>query len=521
MDVGRSRGWKLTRRDFLKAAGIATVGVSVTPDALLAAPSRPSTRALRIGQYAEPINLNPIMEMVDRPALQIESNIYTPLVYLDYRTAQLRPGLATSWTRKNVKKWVFELRKGVKFHKGYGELTAEDVAFYCNYMIENNKPTVWLFTALQGAKVLDKYTVEYNTKESFAPLPYFIGYGLGGWIVSKKAYEEMGEESFNRNPIGTGPYEFRTWRRGSHIVIRRFPEFWGEKGQLEEITFRPIPDPFVRSSLLRAGEIDLIDAPDYKDVAGFRKDPRFTVQSVAGWNFDYLQPNHKREPFNNVKVRQAISYALDRQEIASNVYYGESTPDDDALPPGFAFDAPDIQVYPNRAHGTKAKQLLAEAGFPNGFQTTIITSERPSARRAVQLIASQLSKVGIQAQPQVLESGTYKARWRKGDFDLATEFIVIATPDPDSAFYHFYHTGSNNHGYESKDMDAMLDDARAESSGARRKDLYRKIIQKAMNDVPYIYLGHSNVVRISKKGLANVPITPQEIYLPLDQVRWS
>lgn len=119
-----------------------------------------------------------------------------------------------------------------------------------------------------------------------------------------------------------------------------------------------------------------------------------------------------------------------------------------------------------------------------------------------------------------LESGTYKARWRKGDFDLATEFIVIATPDPDSAFYHFYHTGSNNHGYESKDMDAMLDDARAESNGARRRDLYRKVIQKALNDVPYIYLGHSNVVRISNKGLANVPITPQEIYLPLDQVRW-
>lgn len=515
--------YRLSRRSLLRFSAGAVLTLAARPlNSLAGTPGSPR-RALIVAQYAEPINLNPIIEMVDRPALQIESNVYDTLVRFNYQTGELAPYLATKWARTDAKTWVFQLREGVQFHKGYGEFTAEDVEFFANYIIQEKKPLFFRYSAVESVKAVGKYTVEFKTKEPFAPLLYFVGTGLGGFIVSKRAHKELGgDEAYGRTPIGTGPFEFISWERGNQVVIRRNRRYWRQgRPLLEEIVYRPVPDPFVRRTLLKTGDVDLIVSPDYKDIAEFRRDAKYTVSSTPGWSFDYTQTNVERPPFNIKKVRQAISHAVGRQELARNVYFGEATPDDDPLPPGFPGDTPDIERYSNEANIVKAKSLLSEAGFSQGLKTTCITSERPSARRSLQIMASQLEKAGITVEIQNLETATYQARWRKGDFDLATEFIVIGTPDPDSAMYHFFHTGTNNHGYENRLVDRLLDEARGATDQKRRIDLYRRVLGIALDDAPFTYTAHSNVVFIAKKGLVGVPLTPQEIYLSFETTSWE
>jgi peptide/nickel transport system substrate-binding protein len=510
------------RRTFLRLAAGTAATFATYPRGLVAASAASSKKSLIIAQYAEPFNLNPIMENVDRPADQIDTNIYGSLLFFDPKTGRFRPALATKWTQKDPKTWVFELRRGVQFHKGYGEFTADDVEFFVNYVVQGKKPLFWVFEPVEGAKALDRYTVEYKLKVPFGPFLSNLTVGLGSWIVSKRAYKEMGEEAFGRNPVGTGPFEFESWQRGSRITLKRFIKYW-EPGlpYLDRLEFRPIPDPFVRKALLETGEVDLIDAPDYKDIVAFRRDSKFEVRSVPGWDFTYLNPNIKRAPFNIKEVRQAIAYAIDRNELVQSVYYGEATPGDNPFPPGFTGYSSALQVYPNRADVSKARELLAKAGFPNGFKTTCITSERPTAKRALEVMASQLAKAGIKVEIQNLETATYQTRWQNGQYDLATEFIILASPDPDSGLYWFVHTGTfGDHGYNNPQVDKWLDEERAETDQQKRIDILRKVTRTEVEDAAYIYFAHTNVVRITKKDVLGVPLSPQELYLPLDKVRW-
>jgi peptide/nickel transport system substrate-binding protein len=228
-----SRQPALTRRGFLRTAGLA-VGGGLAACRWSAAPARAQAAAppLRVALPAEPSFMNPILVASDRNFAKVSWQVFDSLLAYDYGARRLAPQLATSWRQVNPTTWEFKLREGVQFHRGYGELTAADVEFMVNYVVDSNKPLKFLYFFVKGAKATGKYTVQYSLTQPFAPFLVTTVRDRAGMIVSKKAYQEMGEEAFSRNPVGTGPFELSGWKEGAEIALRRFSRYWQQPGPM-------------------------------------------------------------------------------------------------------------------------------------------------------------------------------------------------------------------------------------------------------------------------------------------------
>lgn len=486
---------------------------------------QPAKSSLIIGQAWEPSTLSPITQLGDSAAGMVYQNIMNSLVWIDLRNNnQIMPDLATEWSQKDELTWVFKLREGVQFHKGFGEFTAEDVEWNINDTLENNRPRKFLYFFVKGAKAVDKYTVEIYLEKPFAPFLVSPVQGTGGYMASKKAFLEMGEEPFGRNPIGTGPFEFKEWLSGDHITLVKNQNYWKpDRPFLEELTYRPISDAFVKTTALKQGEIDFIDLPDYKDVADLQNDPNIQVDIIPGNNWDYITFNLTRDdlPTSKKEVRQAIGYAIDRQAIVEAVYYGHATADDDPLPPGFLAADPDQQKYPNEPDLEKARELLATGGYADGFTIRCMTSDKTNLRRALQLVADQLSQIGITIEIEGLDLGTFNARSREQEFEMALEDIDIMTGDPDSSLYWFHHTDTIAwHGYIG--LDELLDQGRIEQDPEKRVEIYRTIIDQILEDAPYLYIAHRNHVFAYRQGLQGYAAWPNnERNFYAEDIRWT
>ena len=264
----------------------------------------------------------------------MSGNIFDSLIQWDTKAGEFIPWLATDWEQESDTTWVFHIREGVQFHKGYGELTAEDVAFSTNVIVENNLPSTWLLEGVDHAEVVDQYTVRYHMQYPHAPFLFLVARGIG--VLSKTAYEEVGRDEFIRNPIGSGPFEFQEWVSGDHLVLVKNENYWQEGTPLlDELLVRFVPEAATRLALLMSGEADLVDSLDYKDLETLTADPDIVTMEVAGYNFDALVFNTTMAPVDNKLVRQAIGYAVDREALIEGVYFGHGTPDDDPLPVGF------------------------------------------------------------------------------------------------------------------------------------------------------------------------------------------
>ena len=474
----------------------------------------PPTRGgtLRIGIYSDPNTIN-CMESAGDPVQQnIITGIFDSLVVVDYKDSSIHPGLATSWKQVDDTTWLVTLRKGVQFHKGYGEMTAEDAAFTMNYIVQNKTNAYTYVTFVTKAEAVDRYTVKYTLKAPFAPfLVTSLFYG-SGMVVSKKAFEERGFKAFNRDPIGTGPFEFVEWSPASQIILKRFDKYWDTgRPYLDRLHYRVVPEAFVRMNMLKTGEIDMLTNPDFKDLKSLGEDPRFVVDSLPGHNFDFIAFNFKRKPFDNKKVRQAIAWAIDRKEIVDNVYYGYAAITDNPITPGMLAHT-DRRYYPDTADVAKAKQLMVEAGYPNGFTTTYITSPKEQLKRLQVIVAAQLQKIGVTVQLQSLDAGTFSSRfWNTKDFDMATRDLNIVSPDPDSTLYWFLHTNTTGSaGYDNPEVDRLLDTARGLRDPAKRPPLYQKVLDFAYEDVPYIYIDHVKMAVVYTKQVKDFKLLPNE-----------
>ena len=267
--------------------------------------------------------------------------------------------------------------------------------------------------------------------------------------------------------------------------------------------------------MLKAGEIDFLPNPNFKDIKLLKQHKLIEVQSVGGANWDYFTFDCSKTPFNIKEVRQAMAYAVDREAIVKAVYFGWAEPDDDPLPDGYLGADPDIQKYPNRSDVAKAKELLAKAGYPNGFKMTVITSAKQNLRRETQIVVEQWKKVGIDAKIEQLDQATYAKRVRgASDFEVELEDIGIMSMDPDSAFWWFHHSGTvRMHGHENQEIDKLLEQGRSEQDPEKRAKIYRQVTNLIQEESPYVYIAHVAKVNIYNKALKGYEITPLDIEL--------
>jgi peptide/nickel transport system substrate-binding protein len=486
------------------ACAPASTGGGGSPSASAAAETPRRGGQLTFAITADPLTLDTISTPQDVTSHKVTGTIYDSLTRVDWTTGKILPELATEWKQVAPLTWEFKLRQGVQFHKGFGEFTADDVAFHYNTVIEKKTPLSSYSGNVRNVEVVDKYTVRFNLSAPFGPFVVSSTSGAPGRIVSKKAWESKGAAAFALDPIGTGAFVFAEWVKGDHLLVKRNEQYWNkELPYLDSFQFKIVPDPSVQEQLIRAGQIQLADAVVYQNVAQLKQAPGVQILTVPNGGADFIGFNTTRPPFDKKEVRQAISYAIDRQAIATSVYFGEATPDDNPLPLGIfgGIMEPHQTKYPNTANIDRARQLLSSVGLANGFSAkAIVRSIFPADVRALTIIADQLSKVGITLSITTADPATYTRdvffTAEKMPYDINYFSYSYIAPDVDTAIYQLLHTGQVlNHGHNNPTMERLLEQARAESDQAKRIQNYRSVMDTVLDEVPIAFLVHQNILR--------------------------
>lgn len=517
----------MKRRRFLKLTAAAGLAGALSPLAPSPAGGSSGKKNLVYGLFGrDPGNLSPVIRY-DVSGSIVMLNLYDGLGEVNHRSRRVDPLAAESWAQVDPLTWRIKLREGLKWHKGYGEVSAEDLVYSWNYHFQTKSWQVnTALFAVESVKAVGTHVAEVKLRQPFGAFPGLV-MGYGGLMVSKKAHQEMGAEKYSRNPIGNGPFVFDSIVGGNQVVLKKNPDYW-RKGlpHLEELVFRTIPDSHVRYRALDKGEVDFIMHPDAKDVPEAKRNPKLQYTSVPGWNWDFqsfaFPPNQKPDfPNQNKLVRQAISYAVDREAIRREIYFGEATVTDSPIPDGFLGYRPVPIRYPKQGDVKKARDLMAQAGV-KGYEVDVITSDKDWLRRELELVAAMVSQIGITYKIRNLDMGSYNNLWLNQKYQQLLEDITIVSPDPDSTVWWFNHSkGRNSDGYNVPEMDRMLDDARGEVDPRQREGLYHRVVDRVLEDCPKIFHVNVNHVRLSKKGLAGYDPSPQEGNARFVNARWE
>ncbi len=492
--------------------------VAPTEPAPTVAPTEPPTEVpagpryggkLVIADKREPSSLS--FTNAHLPGFQKLQSLYDSLIRWDQDEMRFVPWLATSWEQESDTTWIFHLREGVQFHRGYGELTAEDVAFSINVIVENSLPSKWMLKGIDHVEVVDRYTVRYHLEYPFVPF-FALGVDRIG-VLSKAAYEELGQDEFDRNPVGSGPFQFGEWVSGDHLTLRRFEDYWQEGvPYLDEIEFRFVPEAASRLSLLAAGQADMAFDPDFKDVDQLIDDPNINVLEVPGINWHALYLNCFLPPLDSREVRQAIGYAIDREELVEGVYFGHGTPDDDPLPEGVPGASPDQQLYPNTADPEKARDLLAAAGYPDGLTLSfLVWGEREDQVQMAQIIAEQLADVGITVDMQLVDPATYTeiAYHSQSDtpWHMTISSIFLAIADPHTMYWFNHSTQGDWHGWDNPEVDPLLEEGMVVQD-FERLEIYRRVVDLILEDAPTVYMMNQNLVAATLADVHGFELSP-------------
>ncbi len=360
-------------------------------------------------------NLDP-QRATDTMSFTVLKHINEPLVTVDGKTKQLVPVLAEKWEIIDQETYKFYLKKGVKFHNG-DEMTADDVVFSLKRATEKDcvhaKSKGRLINA-DGFQILDKYTLIVKTNGP-----------VGGWlesmkhpyasIYSKRAVEEGGENYF-RNPVGTGAFKFKSWVKGEKIELEASDDYHGKKPNFKKLTFWVLPDSSSRVIALETGKVDMIYAVPPSDVERLNASPKTKVVSAPGLRLIYLGMNTQKKPLNDPKVRLAVKYAVNKQAYGEVVYQGNSVQPAGLLVPASTFTPQNAAPFPYEPE--KAKELLKEAGYPDGITIELWTGSLQDNVNGATVLQSMLAQAGIKINIQVFEPGALMNQMKSNNQDM-------------------------------------------------------------------------------------------------------
>lgn len=494
-------------------------------------PLSASAETLTIGLGSEPTSIDPHYHNLG-PNNQIAQHIFSRLVEQDEKQ-RLTPGLATSWKAINETTWEFKLRKDVKFHDG-SDFNADDVMFT---MVRapahpNARSSFKLYSHGGGKeyKKIDDYTIQVTTPR---PYPLMATDLSTVHIVSNEIGDETWEGEFNNGnaAIGTGPYKLVNWTKGEVLSLERYEGYHAEKPMWDKVEIKPIKSAPSRLAALLAGDVDFIDSVPTIDISRLKKDPNLSLSQGVSNRVIYLHLDQHRDvapfttakdgseipnPFKDVRVRRAISKAINRDLIIDRVMEGVAIKAGQLLPEGF-FGRSD-KLKPEAYDPEGAKKLLVEAGYPDGFKTTLFgpNDRYINDAKIVEAIAQMLSRIGIDTTPDTMPKSVYFKRAKNRGPDNPPEFGFVlvgwgsGTGEPSSPLKSLLATynkdkglGSSNRGLHSNpEMDKVLEDALATVDDAKRAELLAKATEIGIGqDVGIIPLHYQVNTWAAKKGL--------------------
>lgn len=463
---------------------------------------------------SSPTNLDPRVG-VDAFSERIDSLIFDDLLTRSENLG-VAPGLAESWDVPDPLTYVFHLHHGVRFHDGR-PLTSKDVKWTFDSLLQHKIRSTKSgpYRYVDHIDAPDDYTVVFHMKEADASLLWNVSDGAMG-IVPQGAGDEM-----TRHPVGSGPFKFVSAETDRNVIVVRNDDYWGEKAKLPRVLFAVVPDGTTEALELRKGSCDLsINSyltPDM--VATLSHDRQLVVESSPGTRLAYLGFNLRDPILKDVRVRQAIAYALDRKPMIEYLWRDEARPARSVLPPqSWAYEG-DVPAYDHDP--AKSMQLLDAAGYPevNGVRFHILmkTSTDENTRLMVAVMQQQLRQVGIALDIRSFEFATFFSDVTHGAFQMYGLRWIGGNEDPD-IFEHAFHSsqlppnGANRGYYLNAEVDHLIDQARREVDPNLRKPLYEQVQRILARDLPYIDLWYLDNVVVHTRRVTNIQMNPAGNY---------
>lgn len=506
--------------------------------AVLTTPDLAQAKTLVYCSEASPDSFNPQLSVSSTTFDASSAQIYDRLVEFKLGTTVIEPGLAEHWeVSEDNKVYTFHLRKGVKWHsnkdfKPTRDFNADDVIYSFMRQKDVNHPyhkvsggNYEFFMGMDMDKLIDKIekiddnTVRITLIRPESPFLSNVGMDFASILSAEYADKMLAAgtpQKVDLNPIGTGPFELQQYQKDSRILYKANQKYWGNKPKIDELVFTITPNASVRYAKLQKNECQVMAYPNPADLEHMRQDKNIILMQQPGLNVGYLAFNVEKKPLDNQKVRQALSMAVNKDEIIDAVYQGAGHKEKNLIPPmmwSYNDEVKDYEFNPE-----KAKALLAEAGFPNGFEIDLWAMPvqrpyNPNARRMAEMIQADWAKIGVKSTVVSYEWGEYLKRAKAGEPQTVMMGWTGDNGDPDNFLAALFscaakERGSNYSRWCYKGFEDLIQPARMTTDHDKRIALYKQAQIVMHEQVPAIIIAHSTIFEPIRKEVKGYIIDP-------------
>lgn len=462
---------------------------------------------LRVAMGYDPVSLDPIASS-DNGSIWTQLLMFDTLIRPNKTGGGLEPGLAESWTVSGDGLTLnFKLRDA-KFSDGT-PVTAEDVKFSIQRAASEKSGWGRFYRPITSFEIVNPHEITMKLAQPFTPA--FNNLALFAAAILPKAQVEAKGDAFFEAPVGSGPFMLKSRVRGSRVELTKNPFYWQPgKPAVDEAVLEIVTEPSARVIKLEAGEVDVALDPPLNQLKELDAKGGISVGQTIPYRADFVQLNTTRKPFDDERVRQALNYAVNKDALVKGVLYGAGKPAASAMPV-MAYADPKLAPYPYDL--AKAKKLLADAGYANGFEAQLVVdSGAATSRNAAIALQAMLQQVGVKLKVQMLENGTQWETTKAGNYDMSVSYTTSDTIDPDQIIgfvgvnperANAYHTG-----WKDERLNALYADERKTVNGDARGAMFKEMIQHLHDGAPYIFLYHPAsawAVRDKVKGFEILP----------------
>src|SRR5690625_1318910 len=495
-------------------------GESATDDAS-SSTETDGEKVVVIGLEAEPTSMD-AHQLSDYNTSRTAMELYDQLVRFKDGSTELEPGLAEKWdVSEDGLEYTFYLRNDVTFHDGT-PFNAEAVKFSIDRQIDEDHPfhdtgqypyADFTFGMVDSVEVVDEYEVKITLTEPFAPFLSNMAMHSAS-IVSPSAVEEFGDD-FTANAVGTGPYKLVKWDPGVEVILEKNEDYFKGAPSIDKLIFKPITESETRLAELEVGNLDLIVNVPPDNLQYLREDDRVQVLEEPSMHVWWTAFNTQIEPFDDVRVRQAFNYAINKESIIENILQGTGELANSPLPPIVWGHNPNVDNYPYDPE--KAKELLEEAGYGDGLSITYSIPESGSGMQQPQAMATaiqaDLAEVGVDAKIETVEWGTYIDEVfvpvEESTMEMHQMSWIGDNGDPDNFLYillsgeQWPTAGFNDSYYQNDEVDELLAKARVTKDKGERTEMYERVQEIVMEEAPWIVLDHEKQTIVTSSRLKN------------------
>lgn len=464
--------------------------------------------------------------------------IYNRLLEFKPGTTELEPGLAERWDiSEDGKTYTFHLRHGVKWQttkdfKPSRDFNADDVMFSFMRQLDPNHPynkvsggtyeyfdSMDMHSLIAKIEKIDDYTIRFVLTRPESPFLADLGMDFASILSAEYANKMMKAgtpEKVDLNPVGTGPFQLLQYQKDSKILYKAFENYWGSRAKIDRLVFSITPDASVRYAKLQKNECQVMPYPNPADIARMKQDKKINLLEEPGLNVGYLSFNVEKKPLDNLKVRQALTMAVNKQAIINAVYQGAGQEAKNLIPPTMWGYNDAVEDY--RYDPVKAKELLKAAGLPDGFSIELWAMPvqrpyNPNARRMAEMIQSDWAKIGVNAKIVTYEWGEYLKRAKSGEHQAVMMGWTGDNGDPDNFFATLFSCsaakdGSNYSRWCYQPFEDLIQPARTEADHEKRAELYRQAQVMMKEQAPALIIAHSTVYEPVRKEVKGYVVDP-------------